>query len=158
MAGYSTEPNVTDDLFFPGKIAVITSPPSVNYDGFHSADQLITKYGAGKIIKATWPEDYIAGKNKMIVTAAALAEDGEIKAVIINHAVPGTADAVDKLREIRNDIFIVYCVVYEPVHETARRANLLFEPNELAMGSAMVKQAKKQGAKTFVPGHHTGTP
>ena len=150
MAGYSTESNKTDDLFFPGKIAVITSPASVSYDVFHSADRLIAKYGAGKIVKATWPENFIAGKNKMIETFAALAEDREIRAFIINHAVPGTAAAVDKLKEIRDDTFIVYCMIYEPVYETAMRANLIFEPNELTMGSAMVKQAKKQGAKTFV--------
>ena len=135
---------------YPGKIAIITVPPTLNEDDYHSADHLIEKYGAEKIVRATWPEDFMAEQDKMIDIAVALAGDREIKALIINQAGPGTNAAIDEFKKIRDDIFIVFCSFQESVSESSHRANLLLYPNQLGMGEAMVKQAKKQGAKVFV--------
>jgi len=153
---------IKNSQLFPGKIAIITDHPAVNEDDFHSADRLIEKYGADKIVHVTWPEDFIAERGKMIDTVAALAEDSDIRALIISQAVLGTNAAVDKLKETRDDVFVVYCSnVQESTPESSTRADLLFTPNHLGMGSAMVEQARKQGAKVFVhysfPRHMTHT-
>jgi len=146
---------------FPGKIGVIVNSASVNEDIFHSADRLIRKYGSDKIIIAIWPEDFMDEQDKMIDTVIDLAEDSEIRALVINHAVPGTNAAIDRLKEIRDDVFIVYCSVHEAVQEALPRADLLFRPNITEMGRAMVKQARKQKANAFVhysfPRHMTIT-
>jgi len=89
----------------------------------------------------------------MIDIVSALAEDREIRALILNQALPGTSAAVDKFKETRDDVFIVYCTVHDVIKNVSSRANLIFELNELDAGKAMVKQAKKQGAKVFV--HHS---
>jgi len=135
---------------FPGKIAVITMPPTVNEDDFHSVDRLTAKYGTEKIIHVTWPEDFISEKDKMIDTAAKLAADKDIRVLIVSQAVPGTNAAVDKLKETRNDVFIIYSMIQEPAVDASLHANIVFTRNQLGMGAAMVKQAKKQGAKVFV--------
>jgi len=135
---------------FPGKIAVITDDASISGDDFYAADRLIAKYGSDKIVHVTWPENFIDGQDKMIDTVVALAADREIKALIITQAVPGTNAALDKLREIRDDVFIIYCTTQESSADAVKRANLLLNPNHLGMGRALVKQAKKQGAKVFV--------
>ena len=139
-----------ETLSFSGKIAVVTDTITINEDDFHSPEQLITKYGSEKIIHKTWPENFLAEQDKMINILEELAKDTDIKILIINQAVPGTNAAVDKLKKIRNDIFIVYCKTNEATIDAATRANLVFSLNELNMGQAMVKQAKKQGAKSFV--------
>ena len=139
-----------NDLDFPGKVAVVSCSVSVNEDTFRSAEQLLAKYGEDKIIHVIWPDIFTNEQEQMISLLAKLAENKEIKALIINHAVLGTNAAVDELRKMRDDIFIVYCTLHEPFLETSARANLILHLDELGMGQAMVKQAQKQGAGTFV--------
>ena len=135
---------------FPGKIAVITYVPSINTEDFNSADQLKAKYGEDKVLHYTMPENFIAEKDVLIDTFAKMAEDKEIKALIISQAVPGMNAAVDKFKETRDDAFIIYGINHEPTAESARRANLIMMPDQAGMGRSMVNQAKKQGAKVFV--------
>ena len=138
------------DLLFPGKIAIVTDRPSVSTDDFHSADRLIEKYGADKIIHNTWPENFTAEREKMIDTVVKLADDREVKALIFNQAIVGTNAAVDRFKELRDDVFIIYCFTQETAVDSAARANLIFRLDSPGIGMAVVKQAKKQGAKVFV--------
>jgi len=138
-----------NNLSFSGKIAVITgADPGI--EDFHSAKQLILKYGAEKVIHITWPENFTIRPDRMIGTISGLAADSQIKILIFNQALPGTNAMVDKFRETRDDVFIIYCTGQEPTLDIVKRADLILRPNELGMGEAMVKQAKKQGAKVFI--------
>jgi hypothetical protein len=139
-----------NNLPFPGKVAVVTSAAISNQDDFDSAGRLIAKYSAEKIVHATWPEEFTTEYKQLTDTVATLAEDREIKALVINRAYHGSNAAVDKLRETRDDIFIVYCATHEPPVEAVSHADLLLSTDETRIGPAMVEQAKKQGAKTFV--------
>jgi len=140
-----------NNMLFPGKIAVITSSLMRNNETFHSAKHLIMKYGPEKIIHDTWPENFRVEKARMIHMAEKLAGDSEVRGLIINQALPGTNDAVARLRELRDDIFVVYCtVVHEAVPEASALANLILTNDELGMGRELVDQAKKQGAKTLI--------
>ena len=141
---------VADGGAFPGKIAVITNTVSQNEEEFRSAEQLVAKYGANKVVHVTWPDNFMAEQEQMVTTVARLAADKDIKALIINQAVPGTNAAVDKLFETRDDVYVVYCTPQENPPDVSRRAHLTLIPNELDMGPAMVKQAHAQGAKVFV--------
>ena len=147
----------TDKVSFSGKIAIITHLPShtQNDEEIWSAGQLVAKYGSDKVIHATWPAFYTQDKEEANNVLSSLAVDGDIKVFIMNKPIPGCNAAVDKLRAVRNDIFIVYCLLTEPIAESVTRTNLMFSFNGMGMGSAMVKQAKKQGAKVFV---HYSTP
>jgi len=135
---------------FPGKIAIVTNTVSQNEEEFRSAEALVRKYGSNKIVHVTWPDNFMAEQEQMVTTVARLAADRDIKALIINQAVPGSNPAVDKLKETRDDIFIVYCVPQENPPDVSVRANLILNINELDQGTPMVQQAKKQGAKVFV--------
>ena len=150
MFGNSTAYKPAGNPAFPGRIAIIVNPASVSKDLFHSADRLLEKYGTEKILRITWPEDFVTERKKLIATIVDLAEEKDIKILILNQAMPGSMEAIDKLRETRDDIFIILCSIHEPESEIALRADLIFRPNEPGMGLAMVKQAKKQGAKVFV--------
>jgi len=150
MAGVLINENKDDDMLFPGKIAIITDPPAINKDDFHSADRLIEKYGDDKIVHTTWPEVFMAEQDKVIDIVTDLAKDRDVKVLIISQAIQGTNTAIDELKKTRGDIFIACSTVQESSYDASRRANLLFNYNHMGMGSAMVKQAKKQGAKVFV--------
>ena len=92
----------------------------------------------------------MAGQKQMIDTVGSLAADMDIRALIINQAVEGSNAAVAKLKETRDDIFVVYCNTNEKYSLASAHASLVMNFDELGMGKAMVEQAKKQGAKVFV--------
>jgi len=136
---------------FPGKIAIITNTVSQNEEEFRSAEQLIAKYGADKIVHVTWPDNFMAEQEQMITTIARIAGDRNIHAYIINQAVPGTNAAVDRLRDLRGDeVFVVYANPQENPPDVSRRANLTLNTDDIARGPEIAKQAQAQGAKTFV--------
>ena len=135
---------------FPGKIAVVTNDVSQNEEEFRSAEYLVAKYGTDKIVHVTWPTNFMAEQEQMVTTVARLAADRDIKALIVNQAVPGTNPAVDRLLETRNDIFIVYANPQENPPDVSRRASLILNTNDPARGPAIVRQAHAQGAKVMV--------
>jgi len=135
--------------FAAGKVALVTSTLDQNEEEYRSAEQMAAKYG-DKIIHVTWPARFMEEQEQMVSIVAKLAADPEVKALIINQAVPGTNAAVDKLLETRKDIFIVYCTPQENPPDVAKRANVVLIPNELEMGNTIPVQAKKLGAKVFV--------
>lgn len=150
MSVISHEKEPANTLLFPGKIGVITEPVFVNEYTCRSVNNLIKKYGPEKIAHITWSADFLTNQKKMTETINALAADREIKALIINQAVPGTCAAVADLKSTRDDIFVTFCSMHEDVKETIANAHLLLMQNVIGMGSAIVRQAKKQGAKVFV--------
>jgi len=149
LAEHSISKN-ENHLPLPGKIALITDTANISFEDYHSADMLIARYGADKIIHVTWPERLADEHEQVINIVNSLAADKEIRVLIINEAIKGCNAAVDKLKETRNDIFIVYLLLHEPYVDAGSRANLVLHPNQIKMGQEMVKQAKKQGAKVFV--------
>ncbi|MTI95512.1 MAG: DUF3798 domain-containing protein [Firmicutes bacterium] len=138
------------------KIAIITSDESWGGQ-WHTVQPVIDKFGADKVIHATWPSSWQDPEQMIaerIEVVDKLGEDLGVKAIIVNPAVPGINAAFEKLRETRKDIFVVYCqphdIHYGIEHELAQTADLIIARDELGMGSAMVEQAHKLGAKTFV--------
>lgn len=132
-----------------GKVAIVTNTVSQNEEEYRSAEMMTEKYG-DRIVHVTWPDNFMTEQEQMITTLSKLSADPDVKAVIINQAVPGTNAAIDKLKESRDDIFIIYGTPQENPEDVAIRADLILQPDELSMGPAMVEQAQKLGAKTFV--------
>ncbi|MDR0444079.1 MAG: DUF3798 domain-containing protein, partial [Treponema sp.] len=60
---------------FPGKLAIVTNTVDQNEEEFRSAEQLIRKYGADKIVHVTWPVNFMAEQEQMVTTVARLAAD-----------------------------------------------------------------------------------
>lgn len=135
-----------------GKVAIITNTVSQNEEEYRSAQAMVQKYGADKIIHELWPDNFMTEQEQMISVVSKIAADPAVKALIINQAVPGTNAAVDKFLEVRkkDDVLIVYSTPQENPPDVAARADFILQPDELQMGTAIPKQAKKQGAKVFV--------
>nr|WP_300093732.1 DUF3798 domain-containing protein [Sedimentibacter sp.] len=135
---------------FAGKIAIVTNTLSQNEEEYRSAQQMVEKYGDKKIMHVLWPDNFMTEQEQMISTITKIGSDPEVKALIINQAVPGTNAAVDKLLETRDDMFIVYCTPQENPPDVVERADLILNTDELGMGNTIPEQAKELGAKTFV--------
>jgi len=136
---------------FPGKIVIITNSAPPYEEENYSAQEVVAKYGEDKIVhEICWYDHLAHNKEPMENLLSQLASDADIKAVIIDHGIPGTLLALDKLWKIRDDIFIVLCEPLEDPADVTQRASLILKTDELAMGTAIAEQAYKMGAKTFV--------
>ena len=110
--------------------------------------------GADNVIHTLWPDYYTLEQEQkqeqMTQTLSAIASDLTIKALIINHAIPGTNAAVDVLRKTRQDMFVVYCTPQVDTFDISKNVDLILAPDELGMGYTMPTQAVILGAKVFV--------
>lgn len=139
-----------DKAAFEGKIAIVTNTLSQNEEEYRSAELMVDRYGKDKIEHVLWPDNFMTEQEQMISTITKIGSDPDVKALIINQAVPGTNASVDKLLETRDDMFIVYCTPQENPPDVAARADLILNPDELKMGDNIPVQAKAMGAKTLV--------
>jgi len=144
----SPEPPVLEnDYPFPGKIAIVTSE-NWTLEEYWSAQYMVEKYGSDKIIHRTWP-NYYWYEERASQTFLEIAEDPEVRALILNQAAVGSNAAIDALLEFRDDIFIVYCNPAENPVDVTARANLLIGPNDALRGEKIVTTAKLMGAEVF---------
>ena len=134
---------------FAGKIAIITAPSYQHTETYTSARQVVEKYGKDKVIHRTWPDKYRDETEQVISVVEKLGNDPNIKAIITSDVVPGMNAGFDTLRETRPDIFLA-CYQLTSEYNIAQIANLILGEDMLGTGPAMVEQAQKMGAKTFV--------
>ncbi len=135
---------------FSGKIAIVTSTFSSNEEEYRSAELMIEKYGKDKIIHKTWSDKYVDDIDIISGIISLLGNDTEVKAIILSPAIPGCNEVINELYETRDDIFVVYCKAMENPAEAVERANLILMSDEIVMGPAMARQAKKMGAEVFI--------
>lgn len=73
-----------------------------------------------------------------------------MKAIIVNQAVPGTAEAFKKVKIDRPDILLLAANSQDSASELSKYADLIIDPDSLSRGYLLPIAAKKIGAKTFV--------
>ena len=135
---------------FPGRIAIVTSALDQNEEEFRSAEQLIRKYGADKIIHVSWPTNFMAEQEQLITILTRIAADMEVRGLVINQSVPGSIAAIDRFKALRDDVFIFTASPQENPPDVSRRADLAINQNQFAIGSAYVDQAHALGATTII--------
>ena len=144
------EPPAEDGEPFPGIIAIVTNTIDQNEEEFRSAEALVERFGADKVIHRTWPVYFAAEPEMMITLLTEIASDLDVGAIIINQAVVNTNAAIDAVREIRgDDIFIVAAAPAEDPLDTYARVDLSLDVNNPDIGALLVEQAVQMGAETI---------
>ena len=135
----------------PGyKIGIITGTVSQGEEEYQAAVNMVEKYGKDKIVTATYPDNFATETETTISQVVALASDPEVKAIVFVQAVPGASAAIDKVRETRKDMLFICGVAAEDPATIASKADIVMLVDEIGMGTAVIEQAKKQGAETFI--------
>lgn len=132
------------------KIGIITGTVSQGEEEYQAAQNMIKKYGAEKIVTATYPDNFSTETEATIAQVVGLAADPAVKAIVFVQAVPGAAAAIDKVRETRPEMLFVCGVCAEDPAVIASKADICMLADEISQGTAVIQQAKKQGAETFV--------
>jgi len=131
------------------KIGVVTGTVSQGEEEYRAAEAVKAKYG-DQVILQTYPDKFMDEQETTISNILSIANDPEVKAIVICQAVPGVSAAIDKVREIRDDILIIAGVPGEAPDTISPKADIVLQGDELGMGTAIIEQAEKIGAKTFV--------
>lgn len=140
----------SDDKGGNWKIGILTGTVVQNEEEYRAAQNVVEKYGEEHVITMTYPPKFMDEQETTIANVVSMASDPDVKAIIICQAVPGSGAAIDKAREIRDDILFITGVPGEDPKLISSKADVVFHLNELAMGTSIPDQAKKQGAKKLV--------
>jgi len=135
------------------KIGIMTTTVVQNEEEYRAAENVINEFGEEHVVHMTFPDKFMDEQETTIANMVSMASDPDVKALVIVQAVPGTAAAIDKVKEIRDDLLIIAGVPGEDPSVIASKADIIFQPDELEMGYTIPAQALKQGAKTFI--HYT---
>lgn len=141
------EDSAADDNW---KIGIMTGTVSQNEEEYRAAQNVVNKYGEEHVMLMTYPDKFMDEQETTIANLVSMASDPDVKALIIVQAVPGTSAAIDKAREVNPDLLIIAGTPGENPADIASRADIVFALDELAMGTTIPDQAKKQGAKVLV--------
>ena len=136
----------TSDTF---KIGIITGTASQGDEEITQANKMKEKYG-DMIVTATYPDNFSTETETVISNAVAMASDPDVKAIVWCQAIPGTAAAIDKVRETRPDMIFICGTPGEDPAVIDAKADIVFQVDEPGCGITIPPQAKEQGAKTLI--------
>jgi len=135
-------------------IGVVTGTVSQSEDALRGAEALVKDYGdaakGGMIKTLTYPDNFMSETETTIAQIVGLADDPLMKAIVVNEAVPGTAEAFKRVREKRSDILLFAGEPQEDPNVIEAVADQVVGPDEIARGYLIIWSAKQMGAKTFV--------
>lgn len=131
------------------KIGIITGTASQGDEEITQANTMKEKYG-DMIVTSTYPDNFSTETETVISNAVAMASDPSVKAIIWCQAVPGTAAAIDKVRETRPDMIFIAGTPGEDPGVINPKADIVLQVDEPGCGIVIPPQAKAQGAKTMI--------
>lgn len=135
-------------------IGIVTGTVAQSEDELRGAEAFIEEYGdvdSGGIVKhVTYPDNFMNEQETTIAQIAGLADDPQMKAIIVNQSVPGTVAAFKKIRETRPDILLLSGIPQEDTNMIESASDLVVDADNVKRGYLMILAAKKMGAKTFV--------
>ncbi len=131
------------------KIGIITGTASQGDEEITQANKMKEKYG-DLIVTSTYPDNFTTETETLISNAVAMASDPDVKAIVWCQAVPGTAAAIDKVRETRPDMIFIAGTPGEDPGVINPKADIVLQVDEPGCGIVIPPQAKKQGAKTMI--------
>jgi len=132
------------------KVGIMTGTTSQGEEEYRAAQKMINDYGADRIVHVTYPDKFMDEQETTIQQILSMAQDPDVKAIVLVQGVPGTAAAIDKVKEIRPDMFFINIVPHEDPMLSAQKADIVLETDNPTRGVTIVELAKKMGAKTFI--------
>jgi hypothetical protein len=135
-------------------IGVVTGTVSQSEDDLRGAEELIRRYGrateGGIIQHVTYPDNFMDQQEVTISQITTLADDPLMKAIVMNQAIPGCAEAFKRVREKRPDILLFAGEPHEDPLVIQGAADLAVSADFISRGYTIVWAAKQLGAEAFI--------
>ena len=132
------------------KIGIVTGTVSQSEDDRRGAEAFQAMYGEDRVVLATYPDNFTDEVETTIQKIAGLADDPDMKAIIVNQAVPGTTEAFRQIKERRPDILCIAGESHEDLPEIGSAADLVCNNDFVARGYLIIRTAHELGCDTFV--------
>ena len=140
-------PAVEDDKF---AIAIVTGTVTQSEDDRRGAEALQAKYGEDVVKLATYPDNFTEEYDTTVQCIVNFADDKDVKAIVVNQAVPGTTEAFQKVKELRPEMICIAGEAHEDLPVIGAVADVVVNNDFVARGYLMVHTAHELGCDTFV--------
>lgn len=135
-------------------IGIITGTVAQGEDELRGAEAAIEKFGSaeegGMIVHDTYPDNFMSEQETTISKIVAMADDPEMKAIIVNQSVPGTSAAFEQVRAKNPDILLLALTPQEDTTMVEESSDLALDVDNISRGYRLIKAAKEMGATKFV--------
>ena len=131
-------------------IGIVTGSYSQSEDDRRGAEAFQAMYGGDVVTLAIYPDNFTDELDTTIQIIVSLADDPDMKAIIVNQAVDGTTEAFRQIHEKRPDILCIAGEAYEDFCDIGEVADLVVNYDFISRGYLMVHTAHELGCDTFV--------
>lgn len=131
------------------KIGIVTPTLSTSEDEFRAAENMKAKY-PDVVEHVTLPENFNAEIQTAISQITSLADDAQMKAIIVVSGQSGLLPALQKVKEIRPDILTVTAPIWDDPDMMSKYIDVNLDTDWARRGETIVTKAHDMGAKTFV--------
>lgn len=131
-------------------IGIVTGSYSQSEDDRRGAEAFCDKYGDDSVTLVIYPDNFVDELETTVQIIVGLADDPDMKAIIVNQAVDGTTEAFRRIHEIRPDILCIAGEAYEDFSDIGKEADLVVNYDFISRGYLMVHTAHELGCDTFV--------
>ena len=131
-------------------IGIVTGSVSQSEDDRRGAEAFQEMYGEDRVTLAIYPDNFTEELETTIQTIVNLSDDPEMKAIIVNQAIPGTTEAFRQIKERRPDIICIAGESHEDLPEIGSAADLVCNNDFVARGYLIIRTAHELGCDTFV--------
>lgn len=142
----STEPAKEEAIH----IGIVTGSVSQSEDDRRGAEAFQAKFGEDNVKLAIYPDNFTEELETTIQTIVNLSDDPDMKAIIVNQAIPGTTEAFRKIKENHPDIICIAGESHEDLPEVSSAADLVVNNDFVARGYLIIRSAHELGCDTFV--------
>lgn len=131
------------------KVGIVTPTLSISEDEFRAAQNMTKKYP--DIVKhVTLPENFNTEIETAISQIVSLADDKDMKAIVVVSGQSGLLPALQQVKEKRPDIITVTAPIWDDPDMMSKYIDVNLDANWAKRGETIVKKAKEMGAKTFI--------
>lgn len=131
-------------------IGIVTASVSQSEDDRRGAEAFQAMYGEDRVKLAIYPDNFTEELETTIQTIVNLSDDPQMKAIVVNQAVPGTTEAFRRIREKRPEILLLAGEAHEDLPEIGSAADLVCNNDFVARGYLIIRTAHELGCDTFV--------
>ena len=131
-------------------IGIVTGSVSQSEDDRRGAEAFQAMYGEDRIKLAIYPDNFTEELETTIQTIVNLSDDPDMKAIVVNQAIPGTTEAFRKIKERRPDILCIAGESHEDLPMIGSAADLVCNNDFVARGYLIIHTAHELGCDTFV--------
>ncbi|RDY28592.1 DUF3798 domain-containing protein [Romboutsia weinsteinii] len=131
------------------KVGIVTPTLSVSEDEFRGATNMVDKY-PDNVVHVTLPENFNTEIETAISQIVSLADDEDMKAIVVVSGQSGLLPALQQVKEKRSDIITMTAPIWDDPDMMSEYIDVNLDANWAKRGETIVKLAKKMGSKTFI--------